>query len=127
MLLLLPSLRHLTAHMAPGPGMEALDSALLAPHFRTSGVTHLTLQHGNMTAGALTFVMHLPHALTHFSYSDAHLDPLSGWEVPMFRLALSCARETLESLTLGCVRGCRIIKRGVWAARGSATCGSGRC
>lgn len=101
MLLLLPSLRHLTAHMAPGPGMEALDSALLAPHFRTSGVTHLTLQHGNMTAGALTFVMHLPRALTHFSYSDAHLDPLGGWEVPMFRLALSCARETLESLTLG--------------------------
>lgn len=101
MLLLLPSLRQLSAHMAPGPGMEALDPALLPPHFRCSGVTHLTLQHGNMTVGALTFIMHLPRALTHFSYADAQLDPLGGWYLPIFRLGLSCARETLESLTLG--------------------------
>lgn len=101
MLLLLPSLRRLTAHMAPGPGMDSIDPRLIRPYYRDSGVTHLTLQHGNMTARSLTLIMTLTGSLTHFSYADTHLDPLGGWDLLMFHHALACVRSTLQSLTLG--------------------------
>lgn len=100
-LLTLPSLRRITVHMAHGPGMDCLDPVLLGAHLRSSAITHLTLQHGNMTACALAHILRLPRALTHFTYSDSHANPLGNLDLRSFRLALLVVRDTLQYLRLG--------------------------
>lgn len=73
-----------------------------------SRVTHLSLHFGgNICSSALQHLLHMPRALTHFSYQDDWQNVYQPDPTP-FRVALRVLRDTLVSLSIGGVRALRL-------------------
>lgn len=80
---------------------DCYDPLETASYHRKSSVTKLCLKYGDLSVDVLRNILHVPRALTHFSYSDFSDCDTIGPSATTFQMVLNHLRPTLQSLHLG--------------------------